>query len=91
MKLPIIDADGHVLEPFDLWNERLPEEYRDRAWKRVVTPEGEHVSFLGNVTGFEWTVGSLCTPGALSANGRLDHDLDTEVDRGAATRSVASS
>ena len=82
MKLPIIDADGHVMEPFDLWDERLPEEYRDRAWKRVKTAEGEQVSFLGNATGFEWTVGSLCTPGALSANGRLDRDLDTEVDLG---------
>ena len=46
MKLPIIDADGHVMEPFDLWEERLPEQYRDRAWKRVMTPSGEQVSFL---------------------------------------------
>ena len=84
MKLPIIDADGHVMEPFDLWERRLPDEYRDYAWKRVKTPDGgEEVSFLGRVTGFEWTVGSLCTPGALSAAGRLDHDLDTDVDRGA--------
>ena len=82
MKLPIIDADGHVMEPFDLWDERLPEQYRDRAWKRVKTPDGEQVSFLGHTTGFEWTVGSLCTPGALSANGRLDRDLDTDVDLG---------
>jgi len=83
MKLPIIDADGHVMEPFDLWDDRLAEEYRDRAWKRIKTADGEHVSFLGHATGFEWSVGSLCTPGALSANGRLDRDLDTEVDRGA--------
>jgi predicted TIM-barrel fold metal-dependent hydrolase len=82
VRLPIIDADGHVMEPFDLWDERLPEEYRDRAWRRVKTPDGEQVSFLGRTTGFEWTVGSLCTPGALSANGRLDRDLDTEVDLG---------
>ena len=45
--------------------------------------DGEHVSFLGHTSNFEWTVGSLCTPGALSANGQLDRDLDTDVDRGA--------
>jgi uncharacterized protein len=83
MKLPIIDADGHVMEPFDLWEERLPEQYRDRAWKRVKTPDGEQVTFLGRTTAFEWTVGSLCTPGALSAHGQLDRDLDTDVDPGA--------
>ena len=34
-RLPIIDADGHVMEPFALWQERLPEQYRDMAWRRV--------------------------------------------------------
>jgi predicted TIM-barrel fold metal-dependent hydrolase len=83
MRLPIIDADGHVMEPFELWEERLPEEYKDWGWKRTKSAAGEEVSFLGRVSGFEWTVGSLCTPGALSAGGRLDRDLDTEVDAGA--------
>ncbi len=82
MKLPIIDADGHVMEPFDLWTARLPEQYRDLAWQRHVGPEGETVTFGGRPTNFEWTVGSLCTPGSLSRGGRLDVDLDTEVDPG---------
>lgn len=82
MKLPIIDADGHVMEPFDLWTTRLPEQYRDLAWQRHVGPDGETITFSGRATNFEWTVGSLCTPGSLSAGGRLDVDLDTEVDPG---------
>lgn len=82
MKLPIIDADGHVMEPFDLWASRLPEKYRDLAWRRHVGPDGETVTFAGRATNFEWTVGSLCTPGSLSRDGRLDVDLDTEVDAG---------
>lgn len=81
-RLPIVDADGHVLEPFEMWQERLPERYRPMAWTRVKGPEGEKVHFYGRPTAFEWTVGSLCTPGALSAGGRLDLDLDADVDRG---------
>ncbi len=83
MRLPIIDADGHVFEPFEMWTERLPTEFHDRAWKRVRGDDGsEQVLFYGHPTNMEWTVGSLCTPGGLSADGRLDIDLDTEVDRG---------
>lgn len=82
MRLPIIDADGHVMEPFGLWRERLPERYHDMAWQRSVEDGAEAVSFFGHRTSFEWTLGSLCTPGGLSDRGRLDIDLDTEVDPG---------
>ena len=81
--LPIIDADGHVFEPFDMWTERLPVEFHDRAWKRVHDDQGtEQILFYGRPTNLEWSVGALCTPGGLSEHGRLDIDLDTEVDRG---------
>jgi len=70
------------MEPFELWQERLPAEYRQLAWCRVIVDGHEKVQFFGNPTNFEWTIGSLCTPGALSAAGRLDIDLDTEVDPG---------
>jgi uncharacterized protein len=82
MRLPIIDADGHVMEPFALWQERLPEEYRDRAWRQVTVDGVETVEFYGHATRFEWSLGSLCTPGSLRASGRLDIDLETEVDTG---------
>lgn len=82
-KLPIIDADGHVFEPFSMWRERLPEEFHDRMWQRVRDVDGhEQVLFYGRPTNMEWTVGTLCTPGGLSADhGRLDFDLD-DCDRG---------
>ena len=40
----IMDSDMHVLEPHDLWSERLPARYRDRA------PHLARVPGLGNVT-----------------------------------------
>jgi uncharacterized protein len=82
MRLPIIDSDGHVMEPFTLWQERLPAEYRDMAWQRIRIDGLDRVQFFGQPTRFEWSLGSLCTPGSLSAAGRLNIDLDTEVDRG---------
>lgn len=82
MRLPIIDADGHVMEPFTLWQERLPAQYREMAWRQVTVDGVETVQFYGHATRFEWSLGSLCTPGALRASGRLNIDLETEVDRG---------
>jgi uncharacterized protein len=82
VKLPIIDADGHVMEPFSMWQERLPEQYREVAWQRRSVDGVETVTFYGHPTGFEWSIGSLCTPGGLSTGGRLDIDIDTEVDPG---------
>ncbi len=29
----VIDADGHVLEPFSLWNDYMDPQYRERAPK----------------------------------------------------------
>jgi uncharacterized protein len=82
VRLPIIDADGHVMEPFTLWQERLPAQYREMAWRQVTVDGVETVQFYGHATRFEWSLGSLCTPGALRASGRLDIDLETEVDSG---------
>ena len=31
----VIDADGHVLEPFTLWNDYMDPQYRERAPKLV--------------------------------------------------------
>ena len=39
-RLPIIDADGHVFEPFEIWRERLPERYREQAFRRSVDDAG---------------------------------------------------
>ncbi|GLY50575.1 LLM class flavin-dependent oxidoreductase [Lentzea sp. NBRC 102530] len=81
-RLPIIDADCHVVEPFELW-QRIPEKFRDRVWRREVSEEdGEVLWFEGRRIKAEWTTGTLSTPGAAAEGGRLDVDFDHEVDSG---------
>ena len=35
----VIDADGHILEPLDLWDKYMDPKYRDRAPRLVVDPK----------------------------------------------------
>ena len=35
----VIDADGHILEPLDLWDKYMDPQYRDRAPRLVVDPK----------------------------------------------------
>ena len=37
----IIDADGHILEPFDSWNKLTDPKYRDRAPRLVEDENGK--------------------------------------------------
>ena len=37
----VIDADGHILEPFDLWNKYTDPKYRDRAPRLVEDENGK--------------------------------------------------
>lgn len=82
-RLPVIDADCHVVEPFELWAEELPEQFREMARQRHRNEEGEEKLFHhGRELELEWTIGSLCTPGSGTEDGRLDMDLDTEIHPG---------
>lgn len=47
MAVPIISADSHVMEPGDLWSERLDRRYGDRAPRVVPNPNGPGCSFVG--------------------------------------------
>lgn len=79
-KLPIIDGDAHVVEPFNLWDKELPEEFRPVARQRIVDETGKEVLYHHGVPlNLEWTVGALATPGSGSIDGRLDHDLEHDV------------
>jgi len=42
---PIIDADAHVNEPPDLWQDRVPAKWRERAPKVLRTEQGDVWSF----------------------------------------------
>src|SRR5713101_1753576 len=47
----VIDADGHILEPPDLWENYLEEKYRDRAIKVVKNEAGlECLQYDGNLS-----------------------------------------
>ena len=37
----IIDADGHVLEPLDLWDQYMEPAYRERAPQLFVDTDGK--------------------------------------------------
>src|SRR3954447_17216928 len=37
----VIDADGHILEPFELWQEYTDPKYRDRAPRLVEDADGK--------------------------------------------------
>lgn len=37
----IIDADGHVLEPVDIWDKYIDPAYRDRAPRMIVDTDGK--------------------------------------------------
>jgi predicted TIM-barrel fold metal-dependent hydrolase len=83
LRLPVIDADCHVVEPFELWAQELPEQFRPFARQRARGESGDEKLFHhGRELGLEWTIGTLCTPGSGSLDGRLDVDLDTDVHQG---------
>ena len=43
----LISCDSHVVEPGDLWLERLPKAYRERAPRAVQDPKNHHFYFTG--------------------------------------------
>ena len=51
MTAPLIDVDGHVLEPADLWTRNIDPDYRSRALRIDIDDEGlEYWSFDGTMT-----------------------------------------
>src|SRR5215472_1258439 len=69
----VIDADGHVLEPFTLWNDYLDPAYRDRAPKLVKDQNGKErllleEQILGSTAGFGGIGGIGARQGIVSAD-----------------------
>lgn len=58
----IVDADCHILEPRDIWDNWLPERYRDRAPQLVKDPAGGD-AWLTAVGGDPDPIGLTATPG----------------------------
>ena len=58
---PIVDADSHVNEPPDLWQESVPAKWKERAPKLVHTEKGDLWHFDGGK--HTWPVGLTATAG----------------------------
>ncbi len=58
----IVDADCHILEPPDIWDNWLPEKYQDKAPKLVKDAEGGD-AWLTAVGGDPDPIGLVSTPG----------------------------
>ena len=51
-KYDVIDADGHVLEPFTLWDDYMDPQYRERAPKLVKDNNGKERLLLEDINSF---------------------------------------
>jgi predicted TIM-barrel fold metal-dependent hydrolase len=60
--LRIVDADCHILEPPDIWQNWLPSKFQDKAPKLVKDPEGGD-AWLTAVGGDPDPIGLVSTPG----------------------------
>src|SRR2546430_5644937 len=48
----VIDADGHILEPVDIWDKYIDPAYRDRAPRMIVDTDGkERLLVEGKILG----------------------------------------
>ena len=60
----VIDADGHILEPLDLWDKYIDPEFRDRRPRFVIDDNGkERLSVEGKLLGNPRGIGSLGSVG----------------------------
>ena len=71
-KYDVIDADGHVLEPFTLWNDYMDPQYRERAPKLVKDENGKERllledKILGSRAGFGGIGGVGARQGVVAA------------------------
>ena len=69
----VIDADGHVLEPFTLWNDYMDPKYRERAPKLVKDKNGKErllleEKILGSQAGFGGIGGVGARQGVVAAD-----------------------
>src|SRR5262245_14421893 len=68
---PVIDCDGHILEPPDLWEKYLEPKYRDRALRIRVGDDGYEYLEIDNKRA------KLTRPGALGMMGGMGKGVET--------------
>src|SRR5262245_16532589 len=65
-----IDADGHILEPPDLWEKYIDPQYRDRAIRIRKNAEGLEVIEVGGAPAKYFKPGQLAQSGAMGKRGK---------------------
>src|SRR5206468_9274383 len=61
----VVDADGHILEPVDLWDKYIDPKFRERRPRFVIDENGkERLSVEGKLLGNPRGIGSLGSVGA---------------------------
>ena len=73
-----VDADGHILEPPDLWETYLEPEYRDRALRFILDSNGLEALEIGGKPSVMSRKGFPSTLGAMGAPNFRDIQLDPE-------------
>ena len=60
----VVDADGHILEPLDLWDRYMDPEFQERRPRFVIDENGkERLSVEGKLLGNPRGIGSLGSVG----------------------------
>ena len=68
-----VDADGHVLEPFSMWEEYIDPAYRERRPRMVIDENGkERMSVEGKLLGNPRGIGSLGAVGVRQGTIKAD-------------------
>ena len=68
-----IDADGHILEPLDLWDKYIEPEYRERRPRFTIDENGkERLTVEGKLLGNPRGIGSLGAVGVRQGTVQLD-------------------
>src|SRR3977135_4360984 len=67
----VIDADGHVLEPVDIWDKYIDPAYRERAPRLIVDTDGKERLLVG-----DQVLGSQKGFGVIGAIGSRDHEIE---------------
>src|SRR5438045_592466 len=69
----VVDADGHILEPLDLWDRYIDPELRERRPRFVIDENGkERLSVEGKLLGNPRGIGSLGAVGVRQGAVKLD-------------------
>src|SRR2546430_11085464 len=69
----VVDADGHILEPLDLWDHYIDPEFRERRPRFTIDENGkERLGVEGKLLGNPRGIGSLGSVGVRQGAVQLD-------------------